>query len=72
MSNQQEAAADEKPPAADEKPLPVKELPGGPWYRTLDEAIHAWAADEGHHNVAVDVPRIRVYVRSHVGGWNVS
>jgi hypothetical protein len=56
---------------AGEKPPPVKELPGGPWYRTLDDAIHAWAVDNRYHDEEVTVPQIRVYVRSHVGGWNV-
>jgi hypothetical protein len=57
---------------ADERPPPT--VPGlkGEWYRTLDEAIHAWALKQKPplHGPAV-VPEIKVYLHSHVGGWNV-
>jgi hypothetical protein len=52
-------------------PTPVlPDAPGGPWYRTLDEAIHAWAI-ENHLHKAQEVPKIRVFLHSHVGGWSV-
>jgi hypothetical protein len=63
MSEQAEHA-DERPPP------PVKGLPGGPWYRTLDEAIHAWSINTKLHGPQ-EVPPIRVYLHSHIGGWNV-
>jgi hypothetical protein len=63
MSEQHEHPPDPVPP--------VQDLPDGPWYRTLDDAIHAWAEQKGFHNKVVEVPTIRVYVHSHIGGWNV-
>jgi hypothetical protein len=64
MSNQHEHPSDPMPP-------PVGgDMPGGPWYRTLDEAIHAWAVDKNLHG-EVEIPPIRVYLKSHIGGWNV-
>lgn len=55
----------------DRPPPPVlPDAPGGPWYRTLDEAIHAWAIENNKHKEQV-VPEIRVYLHSHIGGWNV-
>lgn len=63
MSNEQEHAGERPPP-------PVGGLPGGPWYRTLDEAIHAWAIKNRLHEEQ-EVPPIRVYLHPHVGGWSV-
>jgi hypothetical protein len=57
-------------PGTEHAPVPVKGLPGGPWYRTLDEAIHAWAIKNELHEDQ-EVPPIRVYLHSHVGGWSV-
>jgi hypothetical protein len=53
---------------------PVRSLPPRPdgqqWYRTLDDAIHAWASEQHLQGDQV-VPEIHVYVGSHVGGWSV-
>lgn len=51
-----------------EKPPHVPTKPG--WYRTLDEAIHAWAVDNDLHGEQA-VPKIRVMLGPHVQGWNV-
>jgi hypothetical protein len=55
-------------------PPPVSGLPNDPkkrkWYRTLDEAIHAWAEENGLHGPQ-EVPQIWVNVHSHIGGWSV-
>jgi hypothetical protein len=68
MSEQHEAGSEQLPP-------PVRTLPPRPdgqqWYRTLDEAIHVWAIQNDLHGDQV-VPEIRVYLHSHIGGWNVS
>jgi hypothetical protein len=57
--------------AGERPPTPIHpDAPGGPWYRTLDEAIHAWAIEKKLHGPQ-EVPSIRVYLHSHVGGWNV-
>jgi hypothetical protein len=63
MPNQDTGPAEQPPP-------PVGDWPDGPWYRTLDEAIHAWAIKNDRHKAQV-LPRIRVYLHPHVGGWSV-
>jgi hypothetical protein len=48
---------------------PPGEVPGKPgWYRTLDEAIHAWGHAKGLHGEQ-PLPEIRVLLGSHVQGW---
>jgi hypothetical protein len=67
MSTEQESTAGYRP-------VPVSDLPlrenGKPWYRTLDDAIDAWAHEEKLHGEQ-PVPQIYVYVHSHIGGWSV-
>jgi hypothetical protein len=55
-------------------PVPVPGLPlrrnGKPWYRTLDDAIDAWAHENELHGEQ-ELPQIYVYLHSHIGGWSV-
>jgi hypothetical protein len=55
-------------------PVPVRDLPlrdnGQPWYRTLDDAVDAWAHKNDLHGEQ-ELPRIYVYLHSHIGGWSV-
>jgi hypothetical protein len=56
------------------RPVPVSGLPlrenGQPWYRTLDDAIDAWAHENDLHG-ETKLPEIYVYLHSHIGGWSV-
>jgi hypothetical protein len=60
--------------AARSLPVPVTDLPprenGARWYRTLDDAIDAWAHENELHGEH-EVPQIYVYLHSHIGGWSV-
>jgi hypothetical protein len=55
-------------------PVPVAGLPrrenGEPWYRTLDDAVDAWAHNNDLHGEQ-KLPQIYVYLHSHIGGWSV-
>jgi hypothetical protein len=61
-------------PTTESVPVPVPGLPlrsnGKPWYRTLDDAIDAWAHAEDRHGEQ-EVPQVYVYLHSHIGGWSV-
>ena len=60
--------------AAGTLPVPIPGLPlrenGKPWYRTLDDAIDAWAHENDLHGEQ-ELPQIHVYLHSHIGGWSV-
>jgi hypothetical protein len=62
MSNEAQEAV---PPVAG-----LDDPEGRKWYRTLDEAIHAWAEEKTKHG-PTPLGQIWVYLHPHIGGWRV-